>query len=246
VGITGKVIEDEVPVDNAIVTLVNVKDAVVATVRSAGGGNFAFNDVPDGAYRLKGIRPATKASGELAVVVKDPIPVKDVELKLVKKKARIAGTVTEGGRPDPVTKDRRIAHAGGGARRGGRRGAEDGRGGETVPRNSPAHGASTATPSAQPTTNHWSERHGGRSLQPPDKPGHDSDCDANEDEENHDPAPVDPALDGCLLAQQLVGPVHAALDLAEAFDDPRHKGLIGRLLPCAGRAQVTAGEQKPA
>ena len=111
--IAGKVYEKEVPVDNIYVRLYDAKGILRQRVRSEKGGNFTFEDLKNGTYRIAAKRKSTSYSGEKQVTLKDYRPqVKGKEVqgpvelilqappdKGGPKKARIAGVVREGDRP---------------------------------------------------------------------------------------------------------------------------------------------------
>jgi len=104
--ISGKVLEDDVPIENLTVSLLTAKNELRAQTRTTTGGAFTFDGVLKGSYVIRAVRPSTRTVGELAVEVKQLVPIKGLEvlLKTPKGTAAIAGKVLELGSPvDGVT-----------------------------------------------------------------------------------------------------------------------------------------------
>jgi hypothetical protein len=104
--ISGKVLEDDVPVENLIVELYTAKNLLRARTRTTAGGAFTIDGVVRGSFVIRVARPSTRTVGELAVEVKQLVPIKGLEvlLKTPKGTATISGKVLELGSPvDGVT-----------------------------------------------------------------------------------------------------------------------------------------------
>jgi hypothetical protein len=102
----GRLFEEEVPIGNLGVGLVNARGKILMVVRAAADGKFEFTGVPPGAYKLIARHRSTRARGELPILIKQPGVVEDLELimRLPGKKggtARIEGAVFEGPRAQP-------------------------------------------------------------------------------------------------------------------------------------------------
>lgn len=95
--ISGRVIEDEVPIENQVVALFTDKDLLRAKVRTTAGGQFIFEDVVRGKYVIRVVRPETRTVAEVPIEVKRLEPIKgvEVELRTPKGTAVISGKVLE-------------------------------------------------------------------------------------------------------------------------------------------------------
>jgi hypothetical protein len=103
--ISGQLFEEETPVGNLPVGLLNAKNKAVQVVRAGPDGKFTFTEVEKGVYRLYSRRPTTGAKGlsKPLTIAKGNEQLTDIELVMVVpgkggKKARIEGTVVEGPR----------------------------------------------------------------------------------------------------------------------------------------------------